>query len=301
MLGHILTGGTPGNGVAEKRATATEQAVEAPGGGRNRPRTMNAPCHRRAASRSGGATSAERDGRPVHRRNGHSSAAAGRGSPKRAWRMPGAAEEVSLRVEPMSDRRAPGTAPVGPDRNPLPWRPFSPSTGPENHVPRSARHTLHRRSCRRRLTPGPRGAGAGHPPAAIRRRQTESSSAVPGSRTRDTENLLEAPTGELRQSHRAGRRAGAEARQAPNATEGRCFGNTNPDAAAGSESLRTHDSCARHLFRHLFPFFRARFEAPKPPRRLGRVEAKKVAVISGSRPSRERTQRSCLRAAWLVG
>jgi plasmid stabilization system protein ParE len=65
MLGHILKGGTPGSGVTEKRVTATEQAVATPGGGRDRPRTTTASRHRRAASRSEGATSAERDGRPV--------------------------------------------------------------------------------------------------------------------------------------------------------------------------------------------------------------------------------------------
>jgi hypothetical protein len=52
----------------EKCVTATKQAVETPGGGRIRPSTTNTTRHRRAASRSGGATSAERDGRPVERR-----------------------------------------------------------------------------------------------------------------------------------------------------------------------------------------------------------------------------------------
>jgi hypothetical protein len=56
-------GGTPGNGVPKKRAPATKQAIETPGGGRKRSSTRIATCHRRAASRSGGATSAERDGR----------------------------------------------------------------------------------------------------------------------------------------------------------------------------------------------------------------------------------------------
>jgi hypothetical protein len=49
--------------------TVTRKAVETTGGGRSRPRTTDAPRHRRAASRSGGASSAERDGRPVFRRN----------------------------------------------------------------------------------------------------------------------------------------------------------------------------------------------------------------------------------------
>jgi hypothetical protein len=68
MLGHILKGGTLGNSVPKKCVTATKKAVETPSGGRDRPSTVNAPRHRWAASRSGGATSAERDGRPVLRR-----------------------------------------------------------------------------------------------------------------------------------------------------------------------------------------------------------------------------------------
>jgi hypothetical protein len=134
-LGTFSRGAPPGNGLPDKRATATEQAVETPGGGRDRLSSSNAPRHRRVASRSGGATSAERDGRPVYRRNRPRGAAAERGSPKRAWRMPGAAKKVMRRVEPMSTRRSPGTAPVGPDRNASPLRPFSRSAGPKNHVP----------------------------------------------------------------------------------------------------------------------------------------------------------------------
>jgi hypothetical protein len=57
-----------GRRVTEKGATATEKAVETTGGGRSRPRMTDATRHRRAASRSPGATSAERDGRPVSRR-----------------------------------------------------------------------------------------------------------------------------------------------------------------------------------------------------------------------------------------
>jgi hypothetical protein len=55
------------------------------------------------------------------------------------------------------------------------------------------------------------------------RRLTESPSAVPGSRTRETENPLEGPTGEVLHAT-AGWRAGAEARGAPIGTEGRCWG-----------------------------------------------------------------------------
>jgi hypothetical protein len=112
--GHNAVWGSPGNGLPERRAPAGKQAVETPGGGRDRPRTTNASRHRRAASRSGGATSAERDGRPVERGTEPRGAAAKRGSPERAWRMPGAAEYVAQRVGPGSDRRPPGTAPVGP-------------------------------------------------------------------------------------------------------------------------------------------------------------------------------------------
>jgi hypothetical protein len=59
-----------GKRVTEKRATATKQAAETPGGGRRRSNTRIVTRHRRAASRSGGATRAKRDGRPVNRRNG---------------------------------------------------------------------------------------------------------------------------------------------------------------------------------------------------------------------------------------
>jgi hypothetical protein len=54
--------------VPGSRTRETEKPLETPGGGRSRPRTTNALRHRRAASRSGGAASAERDGRPVHQR-----------------------------------------------------------------------------------------------------------------------------------------------------------------------------------------------------------------------------------------
>jgi hypothetical protein len=65
MQGHILKGGTLGERASEKRVTATKKAVETPGGGRRHSRMTNATRHRRAASRSGGATSAELDGRPA--------------------------------------------------------------------------------------------------------------------------------------------------------------------------------------------------------------------------------------------
>jgi hypothetical protein len=68
--GHNTVWGSPGNGLPEKCATATKQAVETPERGRDHPSRTNASRHRRAASRSKGATSAERDGRPVERRIG---------------------------------------------------------------------------------------------------------------------------------------------------------------------------------------------------------------------------------------
>jgi hypothetical protein len=61
---------------------------------------------------------------------------------------PGAAENVLRRVGPGNDRRAPGSAPVGHDRNASPLRPFSCAKGPENHVLRGARDGAQRRACR---------------------------------------------------------------------------------------------------------------------------------------------------------
>jgi hypothetical protein len=66
--------GLPRDSVTEKRATAGKKAVETPGGGRDCTSSPSASSHRRAVSRSGGATRAERDGRPVNRRNGLSGA-----------------------------------------------------------------------------------------------------------------------------------------------------------------------------------------------------------------------------------
>jgi hypothetical protein len=65
---HNTVWGSPGSGVSEKCFTGSEQAVETTGGGWNRTSTTNTPRHRRAASRSEGATSAARDGRPMLRR-----------------------------------------------------------------------------------------------------------------------------------------------------------------------------------------------------------------------------------------
>jgi hypothetical protein len=49
---------------------------------------------------------------------------------------PGAAENVARSVWPESDRRSPGTAPVGHATRLTPLRPFSCTAGPENHGPR---------------------------------------------------------------------------------------------------------------------------------------------------------------------
>jgi hypothetical protein len=46
---------------------------------------------------------------------------------------PGAAENVLRRVGPGSDRRSPGTAPVGPATRLTPLRPFSYTSEHENH------------------------------------------------------------------------------------------------------------------------------------------------------------------------
>jgi hypothetical protein len=112
--GHNAVWGSLGNRVSEKRATATKKAVETPGGGRCRPRMTFATRHRRAASRSGGATSAERDGRPVKRRNGPRGAAAERGFPQGAWRS-----QAPLK----RSRKASGRGATGGRQAPLPWAP----------------------------------------------------------------------------------------------------------------------------------------------------------------------------------
>jgi hypothetical protein len=136
--------------------------------------------------------------------------------------------------------------------------------------------------------------GIRRPPCG--RRQADSSSAVPGSRTRETENELgrtggravlenvpptlraclrafsrgapsesaprrSAPQPPSRPSRRpevaevvrgrrtplatAGRRAGAEARQAPNATAGRCLGEPGPGALQLNQVLRSPHGGAR--------------------------------------------------------
>jgi hypothetical protein len=66
-MGTIPCGAPPGMAPGEARHSHQAGRRDARRWPRH-PRTTNAPRHRRAASRSGGATSAERDGRPVHRR-----------------------------------------------------------------------------------------------------------------------------------------------------------------------------------------------------------------------------------------
>jgi hypothetical protein len=87
----------PGSGAPEKRVTATKQAVETPGGGRNRPRMKDAPRHRRAASRSGGAMSAERDGRPVRRRTRCSATPRSVPDPGDRWPSPDSGDRTGPR------------------------------------------------------------------------------------------------------------------------------------------------------------------------------------------------------------
>jgi hypothetical protein len=124
-----------GDGVAEKRPTAAEKAIETPGGGRDRPSTSNASRHRRAASRSGGATSAERDGRPVYRRNGPRNAAAERDSPSRAWRSQSSLKKKRLADDRSLNGETTGTAPVAPEAPFPPTRPFSYNPRHVNCVP----------------------------------------------------------------------------------------------------------------------------------------------------------------------
>jgi plasmid stabilization system protein ParE len=133
-----------GERVTEKCVEATKQAVETPGGGRNRPRITNAARYRRAASRSGGAASAERDGRPVStEKRTQGRRCRGRFSATRVAE-PGAAENVARRVGPQRDRRSPGTAATGPGRTAPQLRPFSCSPEHESYVPCSAREGTQR-------------------------------------------------------------------------------------------------------------------------------------------------------------
>jgi hypothetical protein len=86
----------------------------------------------------------------------------------------------------------------------------SPRTPPrhENHDLYGARDVAHRRACRRRLTPGTRRTGAGHPPVALRAKAERFS--FSGAR------LPHARNGEARHSHQAGRR---DARRWPRSPE----------------------------------------------------------------------------------
>jgi hypothetical protein len=117
--------------------------------------------------------------------------------------MPGAAENVAQRVGPGGDRRSPGTAATGPGRTAPPLLPFSCSAKHENHVPCGAGEIAPRRACSTRYCAASIRVSMGTIPCGVPR---------------------EWPPGDVRDSHQAGRRAGAEARRAPNVTAGRCIG-----------------------------------------------------------------------------
>jgi hypothetical protein len=107
-----------------------------------------------------------------------------------------------------------------------PLRPFSCSAGPENHVLCGAREVAQRRVQRRRLTPGARGTGAGHPPVAIRAKADRIS--FSGAR------LPHARLGE-----RGGRNGGrAVLENVPHTLRG-CMGTFSRGAPSGSASRRS--------------------------------------------------------------
>jgi hypothetical protein len=144
------------------------------------------PSHRRAASRSGGATSAERDGRPVFRRNGPRGAAAERGSSQRAWRS-----QAPLKMP----REASGRKATGGRLAPLPWAPrrashrYAPSRTPRG--PRIERPAEHENS----RTGGRAVHGIVPPASEFQWAQCR------GGHPRESR------IGEARHSHQAGRRA----------------------------------------------------------------------------------------------
>jgi hypothetical protein len=78
--------------------------------------------------------SAERDGRPVRRRNGPRGAAAERGFPKRAWRSQAPLKKKRHANDRNATGETTGTAPAGPVTRLTPLRPFSCTAGPENRV-----------------------------------------------------------------------------------------------------------------------------------------------------------------------
>jgi hypothetical protein len=98
--------------------------------------------------------------------------------------MPGAAEGVPHHVEPLGYRRSPGTAPWAPNATGHRCAPSRASRGPR--FTGSAEHVTSRTGDAWRRGHGGRVPGIRRPLAG--RRQTVALSAVPGSRTRDSEN-----------------------------------------------------------------------------------------------------------------
>jgi hypothetical protein len=151
---------------------------------------------------------------------------------------PGAVEKVARRVEPLSVRRSPGTAPVGPDRNASPARLFRTSRGTRITCP--AEHEASRTGGRAVLEnvpptlPAPLGTfSRGAPPGMASRR----SAPQPPSRPSRRPEVAETERGRASPQATAGRRAGAEARRAPKATAGRCIEEPAPGALLPNEVL----------------------------------------------------------------
>jgi hypothetical protein len=135
---------SPGNGVPEEAALTATQAGrrDARRWPEPQPRTTNASRHRRAASRSGGATSAERDGRPVERstelqrqrqrqvqRQRTAGARSGLGYQTRS------PVTVSVTDEADAENHDARCGNTGPGRPTLPIRLFTRSWGLRSHVP----------------------------------------------------------------------------------------------------------------------------------------------------------------------
>jgi hypothetical protein len=178
---------------------------------------MGRSRHRRAASRSGGATSAERDGRPVRRRNGPRGAAAERGFSKRAWRSQSSLKKNRHTGDRNATGETTGTAPVGPATRLTPLRSFSYTPEHENHGPRRAREFAHRRDVplleNVLLTPRSRVGtfSRGAPPRMASRRSASQPPSRPSRRPEVADVIREGWAVHAT----AGRRAGAEARPAP--------------------------------------------------------------------------------------
>jgi hypothetical protein len=152
---------------------------------------------------------------------------------------PGAAEKVARHVGPESNRRAPGTAPVGPDRNASPLRPFSRTTGPENHVLCGARGVAQRWDVpllENVLLPPRTRAGTFSRVAILGKRVTEK-------RATATKQAVETPEGGHHRSseatdpghRRAASRSGGEAER----DRRPMFRRTSPETATDPEPPRT--------------------------------------------------------------